>query len=302
MRGLADSTGLDYDTIRRIHMLGEFTKGDCSMFGAWGTALPGGSGLLTMRALDWNMEGPFRSFPQLTVYHPAPNSTENAFVNLGWTGWVGSITGVNDQQMSIHEIGVAKPDSTYGPESDEGIPFTFILRDVLQFDKCQLDGLSRLASAHRTCNLILGIGDGKVQQFNSVQYSYSVCNIMSDYNLKPIAPWHPRLENVVYHGMDWMCPGYNEMLHSRLASYHGALTPEIAIRNVMSVVTTGNLHIMVNDLVAMQMYISKARRHHVTTGPLDAYDRSYIQLDLNGVFAILPPSVTHNHARARVHA
>ena len=38
-------------------MLGELTKGSCSMFGAWGNALPAGEGVLQLRALDWNMDG-----------------------------------------------------------------------------------------------------------------------------------------------------------------------------------------------------------------------------------------------------
>lgn len=34
--------------------------------------------------------GPFKDFPQVTVYHP---TSGNAFANIGWTGWIGSITG-----------------------------------------------------------------------------------------------------------------------------------------------------------------------------------------------------------------
>ena len=33
-RGLAAATGLDYLMVRRIHLIGEITKGRCSMFGA----------------------------------------------------------------------------------------------------------------------------------------------------------------------------------------------------------------------------------------------------------------------------
>jgi len=285
MHGMADATGISYDTIRRIHMIGELTKGDCSMFGAWGAALADPNGLLTMRALDWNMDGPFKNYPQLTVYHPQPNSTENSFINVGWTGWIGSITGVNDQQMSIHEIGVADPDPTFGQESTQGVPFTHVLRDILQFDKTRLDGLSRLASAHRTCDLILGVGGGKEKMFNSVQYSASVCGIMDDQNLRPVASWHPRIENVVYHGMDWICPGYNQMLHDQLAAFHGNLTVTNAIQSVMAVVQTGDNHVYVADLVNMMMYTAHARRDGAS-GAASAYQRSFIELDLKAIFSI----------------
>lgn len=83
-----------------------------------------------------------------------------------------------------------------------------MLRDILQFDDSFDDAKKRITEADRTCDLILGVGDGKSNKFNSVQYSASVANFMDDTNQKPEADWHPKIENVVYHGMDWLCPGY----------------------------------------------------------------------------------------------
>jgi len=88
--------------------------------------------------------------------------------------------------MAISEIGVAFPDETFGNMSRFGVPFTFLLRDILQFDEvracngslcfCEKEARSqhvlqlqsleaakaRITDAHRTCDLILGVGDGKV--------------------------------------------------------------------------------------------------------------------------------------------
>lgn len=58
MQGIADATNYTYETIRRIHMIGELTKGSCSMYGAWGNATAGGK-TLQLRALDWDTDGPF---------------------------------------------------------------------------------------------------------------------------------------------------------------------------------------------------------------------------------------------------
>jgi isopenicillin-N N-acyltransferase-like protein len=38
MRGISDASGVDFNIFKRIHMIGELTKGACSMFGAWGKA------------------------------------------------------------------------------------------------------------------------------------------------------------------------------------------------------------------------------------------------------------------------
>lgn len=52
MRGIADASGVSLKLMRRIHMIGELTKGTCSMFGAWGKATPDGKAI-QLRALDW---------------------------------------------------------------------------------------------------------------------------------------------------------------------------------------------------------------------------------------------------------
>jgi hypothetical protein len=66
MRGLADASGTDYDTIARVHLIGELTQGSCSMYGAWGPATAGGK-TLSLRALDWDVDGPMKDFPSLIV-------------------------------------------------------------------------------------------------------------------------------------------------------------------------------------------------------------------------------------------
>jgi hypothetical protein len=284
---MADASGADYDTIRRIHMIGELTKGQCSMFGAWGKAVPD-NGLFVLRAFDWDMDGPFKNFAQITVYH-ALNSSENSYVSLGWSGWIASLSGVNDKQMSIHQIGASFPDASFGNMSSSGVPFTHILRDILQFDSTRLDGLSRFASAHRTSDHIMGIGSGVDRLFNSVEYSASVCGIMDDKNLRPVASWHERIDSIVYHGMDWLCPGYSQPLHDQLVKHYGNITAETAIRDIMSIVQTGDLHVYVADLVNMVMWFAHGRADGAS-GPVNAYDRSYTRLDLKTTFAVPPPS------------
>lgn len=48
------AAGVNYKMLRRVHMIGELTKGHCSMLGAWGSATPGGS-TVQLRAFDWDV-------------------------------------------------------------------------------------------------------------------------------------------------------------------------------------------------------------------------------------------------------
>lgn len=288
LQGMAAATGMDVKRIQRIHLFGELTKGDCSMFGAWGKAIPTGYSLVQLRALDWDMDGPFRNFPQITVYHPNKDDG-HAFANVGFTGFIGSFSGMSSVYTATSEIGASFPDDTFGKESSFGVPFTYLLRDMLQFDKTLDDCKRHLTNANRTCNLILGFGDGKGPNptFNGIQYSYSVANFQNDTHMMPSYDWHPRISNVVYYGMDWLCPSFNSVLARQLNAGYSKITPELGIRNVSSIVQTGNLFVTYYDLTPAhnQMFVSFAAAHG-KPGPLNAFDRSFTRIDMTPVFAV----------------
>ena len=41
----------------------------------------------------------------------------------------------------------------------------YLLRDIIQFDSSLQEAMQRITDAHRTCDLILGVGDGKVHVY-----------------------------------------------------------------------------------------------------------------------------------------
>ena len=53
------------------------------------------------------------------------------------------------------------------------MPFSVLLRDILSQDPTIDAALQRITDANRTCDLILGVGDGKAaggSNFRSIQY------------------------------------------------------------------------------------------------------------------------------------
>ena len=85
-----------------------------------------------------------------------------SFANMDWTGWLGSIMGMSSEPVAISGVSVPFPDPTVGKESRVGVPFTVLLCDIIQFDPSLFAGLDCISNAARTCNLTLGVGDGKV--------------------------------------------------------------------------------------------------------------------------------------------
>jgi len=291
LHGLANSSGVDYQMLVRVHMVAGLTQGKCSMFGAWQTALDPKwpSQLLQLRALDWDMDGPFRNMSSLTVYHPTPGSGNgHPFVNIGFPGFIGGLTGVSSTKLGISEIGVSYPDSTFGSESRVGVPFIFTLRDILQFDGTVDDASNRLINEKRTCDLILGVGDGKLAEFRGYEYSSSVLNIFDDENMEPYnQTWHPRITDVVYWGMDWICPYYNGLLSKQITEYYGQINPEISIRYLTAVEQSGDNHLAYYDLTNLLIYVAFAAPHDVGGSP-NAYDRQFTLLNATELMNYAP--------------
>jgi len=289
MQGLADGSGMDYGKIVKVHMLAGLTQGHCSLLGAWAGALADPTGLLQLRALDWNMDGPFRDFSAITVHHPT-DGDGHAFVNIGFSGFVGAITGISSSKLAISEIGVAFPDESFGSQSRIGVPFIFILHDILAYDNSLSDAINRMENSRRTCDLILGVGDGNLMQMRGFEYSYSVVNVFDDKNMMPYnETWHPRIQDTVYWGMDWICPAFNMALGQQIKKYWGQITAELAIRYISPIEQSGDNHLVYYDLKDMLFYLSFASPNGVG-GPAPAYDRQFTKFNATALFAELPPA------------
>ena len=110
-----------------------------------------------LRALDWDVDGPLQNSPAVVIYHPKDG---NQFVNVGWAGWIATISGklfprkagsLNLWQialfvlagMSYNGIAISEKhsDVPFSGESRSGIPFNFLMRDILQFDNTVYDAM-----------------------------------------------------------------------------------------------------------------------------------------------------------------
>lgn len=73
-------------------------------------------------------------------------------------------------------------------------------------------------------------------------------------------------------GMDWLCPGYSQVLAKQLSAFHGNITAALTISQIVPIVQTGDLHIAVYDHQHNMLYVANARGDN-ETGPDMAYDR-----------------------------
>merc|ERR1712154_651 len=187
------------------------------------------------------------------------------------------------------------PDASFGSESRFGIPFPFLLRDVLHFDESVDDATKRMNDTRRTCDLILGVGCGKDGddqngKFRGYEYSHSTLNVYDWDNLEPYnasadPQWHPRIKDIVYWGMDWLCPNYDMTLSQQLQRFYGNINAENAIQNIVAQTQTGNLHIAIYDYSEGAVYISfHSRSDQTGIEKKNAFDRPYVKFRFDALF------------------
>jgi len=283
IQGIADATGLEYNLLVRLQMLPELVKAGCSIFGAGSTATIDGS-LYQLRALDWDVSGPLQQYPVVAVYHPDQG---HPFANVGWAGWTSSITGMSSAQMAMSE---KVTDHEFGTTSRFGIPFNFLIRDILQFDDNLDAAITRMVNARRTCAIWLGCGDGKpdYNHVNIFQYSASKLVVLGADSVVPYPDnstkyTHPLIKDVVYWGVHQMC--YSALLQQQ----RGKISPETTISNIISISETGNLHAAIFDLTKQFMYVANAA-YAGEAGPPNAFQRPFVKFNMTAAWLEQPPS------------
>ncbi len=140
MAGLAAGAGIPYRTVCRVHAIPTLTERGCASFAA--TRSAAGGPLIHLRNLDWAVESNIQRYCQLTVVRPARGLP---FVNVGWSGFLGAVSGMNAAGLSIAEI-------TARSAADRlaGRPMVVRLREVLQEARTLEEAVAILTRGRRT--------------------------------------------------------------------------------------------------------------------------------------------------------
>lgn len=121
-----------------------------------------------MRALDWDNNFPINKYPLTTVYL----STENGslpYANIGYLGLIGMLTGLSKHLSIGEKVWITKAHSE--PTTRYGEPWTYVLRNVMQFGTDLESGLAIMKDASRTCTIHLGLASNVDHSFRMMNYA-----------------------------------------------------------------------------------------------------------------------------------
>ncbi|MBD3266658.1 peptidase C45, partial [bacterium] len=120
MKGLAEGSGLKFADVLTGNLFPEAFH--CSGIALMGKATKNGE-LYHVRILDYMTDAGLQNHAVTMIFEP---EGANAFINIGYAGFIGSITGMNEKQITIGEMGGK------GQGFWDGMPMAFLLRHALE--------------------------------------------------------------------------------------------------------------------------------------------------------------------------
>jgi hypothetical protein len=166
MDAIADAAGLSHDEAHLANVFPELFH--CSGFALFGKATVGGK-LYHGRVLDYMTEIGLQDCA--TVFIVAPDK-KIPFANVGYAGFVGSVTGMNAKQISLGEMGGR------GEGQWDGVPMATLMRRALE--ECgTLDEVKALwSTSPRTCAYYYVFADGKIPDAVGVAATPEKCEFL----------------------------------------------------------------------------------------------------------------------------
>ncbi len=123
----------------------------CSGVAVHGKATIGGR-VLHARVLDYICDAGFQKCAAVIVYMPAQG---NAWMSLGYAGFIGTVTAMNEKGLAVGEKG----NGAAGPANWNGMPMTFLLRDVMERASNVEEALDIIRKTPRTCDYSYVLSD-----------------------------------------------------------------------------------------------------------------------------------------------
>jgi isopenicillin-N N-acyltransferase like protein len=152
MDALADAAGLEREEVRLANFFPELFH--CSGFALTGAATRDGR-IYHGRILDY-MKGVGLE-PNAVVMVLQPDQG-HAWVNISYAGFTGSVTAMNDQHLSIGEMGGR------GEGHWDGKPMAQLVREVMEKAGTLDEAVAIMRDSPRTCEYYYVIADGKSRQ------------------------------------------------------------------------------------------------------------------------------------------
>jgi cytochrome c551/c552 len=264
MRGLADGSGIPLDEIHRMHAIPDTGETSCSGLVAKGSATRDGH-VYQLRILDYGANFNLQRRPLITVYRPTTESA-NMYVTIGWVGFVGAISGVNEKGVALSEMGFGNPPG----ETLAGTPMPFLLKNVLRYADTAEEGAAIIRTARRTNSYVYFLGDKRNAPIGMITSAQQcVAYHANDRDTLEVGnKTLPQFRDIVYGGH------YEDKQAQLVRDMQGNVDVEAIQELARQIAMKSNLQTVIYDLTADKIWVANRK------DKIRAADRPYVEFSL----------------------
>ncbi len=241
LEGLAAGSGMKLADVRAGNFIPEMFH--CSGFAIANSATKDGT-LYHGRVLDYAIDWKLQEHAVLIVAEPDDGIP---FVNVSYAGFIGSVTGMNAEHVSVGEMGGG------GLGFWSGVPMSFLVREVLEKGKDLDTAIGIFRDNRRTCQYFYVVADGKTNRAVGMEASFGTFSLVKQ------GESHPLLPNAVNDCVLLSAGDRYKELVRRTQANHGQFTAETA-RDLMCrpVAMKSNLHNVLFEPKSTKLWVANA--------------------------------------------
>jgi len=260
----AIASGCPEVSVREIVMANIFPEYfHCSGFAVYGRATASGT-LYHGRVLDYMTEIGLQQAAVTMIVAP---ENGHRFMNVGYAGFVGSVTGMNDQGLSVGEMGGG------GRGRWDGMPMTFMMRKALEDCSTVEQIVQFWKDTPRTCEYYYVFAQGTPAAAVGVKATSEVVDL-----IRP-GESHPQLGDGIPDTILMSAGSRLKELRKRLETGHGTFTAESALHLMDRPVSMrSNLHNALFAPAELKAWVAHAGARQ------PAAERPYVSYELGLLF------------------
>jgi hypothetical protein len=233
----------------KFHCSGVAVRGQASLDGR----------VVHARVLDYMRDIGLQESAVVAVFLPKQH---NAWLSLGYAGFIGTVTAMNEKGLAVGEMGGR------GEGNWDGMPMSFLLRDIMERADNVEQALEILKTAPRTCEYYYVLSD-RSRNIAGVKATPEELLILGPGEQHPELP--PVPEDIVYFSAGERAEALSKRLHESYGKIDVARMIEIIKRPVAM---NSNLHDAIFVPESLDMWVADAGKDTV------ACDEAYVHVNL----------------------
>ena len=241
MEGLAAGSGQPVSDVRAGNFVPELFH--CSGFALAKTATQNGN-MLHGRVLDYAIDWGLQDHAVVIVYEPEGRLP---WVNVSYAGFIGSVTGMNGEHISVGEMG------GQGLGHWNGRPMALLVREVLETAKSLDEAIATFRDGPRTCQYYYVVADGETNDAVGMEASWDIFTL-----IRP-GESHPMLARPVKDCVLLSAGDRYQELSKQTAAGFGKFTVESALHLMdRPIAMSSNLHNVLFEPATTRFWVANA--------------------------------------------